>query len=272
MLVFPNSKINLGLRVLDKRVNGYHNIESIFYPIPYCDALEVIENDQNTDRFFYSGRPIPGDSKDNLISRAISILRQDHEIPFLDVYLHKNVAMGAGLGGGSADGTFMLKMLSDKYDLRLTPVDLEKLALMLGSDCPFFVANSPVLVTGRGEVMKPIDLDLSGKWLVLVTSEIHISTAAAYSNIVRSPFDRELEELIEAPISHWKKDMKNDFEGYAFQEFPELPSIKEALYSAGASYASMTGSGSAVFGIFESEPSAAQIDIHNRSELKIFQL
>ncbi len=272
MLVFPNSKINLGLRVLDKREDGYHNIESIFYPFPYCDALEVVENDLSNDRFFYSGRPIPGDSKDNLISKAIAALRQDYEIPFLDVHLHKNVAMGAGLGGGSADGTYMLKLISEKFNLALSHDSLESLALSLGSDCPFFVANRPVLVTGRGEIMKPIDLNLSGKWLVLVTSEIHISTGAAYSNIVRNPFKRDLEGIIEAPLDEWKQDMKNDFEGYAFQQFPALGSIKQALYDAGASYASMTGSGSAMFGIFEQEPDSAQIEIPQKGELQIFKL
>lgn len=261
MLVFPNSKINLGLSVLDKREDGYHNISSVFYPIPYQDVLEVVVSENGQDNFHYSGRSIPGNPTNNLCAKAVEILRKSFEFPFISVYLHKEIAMGAGLGGGSADASYLLKVMNDLFQLGLSDDELKIYALQLGSDCPFFIDNKPLGVTGRGEVFEPTQIDLSGRYLVLVSSEIHISTADAYQHIQRNPeLNDPIEVVNQFPITQWKDKLKNDFEGYAFQTFPILEKTKSDLYQMGAQYASMTGSGSSIYGIFESMPATSELE------------
>ena len=256
MVVFPNAKINLGLNVLGRRSDNYHDISSVFLPINLRDGLEFIEKSTNqVDTITFSGLPVPGNAADNLCLKALKLVREAHKIPPLQIHLHKVIPMGAGLGGGSADGTFFIKALNSYFNIGLSQTKLKNLALQLGSDCPFFVDNVPVAVSGRGEEMEKIPVDLKGKIVVVVSSEAHISTADAYKNIMLSMPDSAAGEVVQKmKLSEWKDHLTNDFEPYAFQIFPHLKAVKETLYLAGAEFAAMTGSGSAVFGIFEQLP------------------
>ncbi|HET8859167.1 4-(cytidine 5'-diphospho)-2-C-methyl-D-erythritol kinase [Marivirga sp.] len=250
MLKFPNAKINLGLNITAKRADGYHNIESCFYPIPLKDALEIIPSKKLS--FETTGLAIPGNSDDNLVLKAYELLKADFELPPVDIILHKNIPMGAGMGGGSADGAFMLTLLNEYFELNISIEKLESYALKLGSDCPFFIENKPKLVSGRGELFENTSLDLFGHHLALVYPDIHISTAEAYSGVKPQMPEISVEEIIEHhPIVEWKGKLKNDFEEGIFKKYPELQKIKNKFYDAGAIYASMTGSGSTMFGIFD---------------------
>ena len=249
MIAFPNAKINLGLNVVSKRDDGYHAIESCFYPIPWYDSLEVIEA---TSFSFHSyGLGIPGDPNNNLCVKAYQLLKEDFDIPPIELHLLKQIPMGAGLGGGSADGAFTLKLISDLFDLGLTTSMLESYALKLGSDCPFFIQNQPSIAMGRGEELHPIELDLSGKFLGIYNPGIHVSTKEAYEGIVPQETDVPISEIIPQPLSVWKNLLGNDFEKSIFPNHPTIAQLKEEMYEAGAIYASMTGSGSTVYGIFE---------------------
>lgn len=253
MVVFPNAKINLGLNIVEKRLDGYHNIESCFYPIPLTDAMEVIESDMLS--FTSSGIPIPGEPENNLCLRAYELLKEQYNLPPVAIHLHKHIPIGAGLGGGSADGAFMLKLLNEKFELDLDNPTLEKLARLLGSDCPFFIENKPVYVEGSGNVFSPIEISLKGKYLVLVMPEVHVSTAEAYSGITPQKPEADLKSNLEQKeVGQWQNEIKNDFETSVFGKYPELESIKNELINAGALYASMTGSGAAIFGIYKNEP------------------
>jgi 4-diphosphocytidyl-2-C-methyl-D-erythritol kinase len=253
MISFPNAKINLGLDVLEKRQDGYHNISSIFYPVrELYDVLEIIPGNSAEDQYFFSGLSIPGDQSDNLIVKALGLIRKDFEIPSLDIYLHKVIPMGAGLGGGSSDGSFMLKILNDLFSLKLNKRELESLALELGSDCPFFIENKPVLAEGRGELMTAVPLKLDGYFIALAFSDVHISTAEAYRNVSRKSESIIGDFIEEKPdYDRWRREMVNGFEPYALSKYPQLKKVKEYFYEQGAVYSSMTGSGSAVYGIFE---------------------
>ncbi len=256
MVLFPNAKINLGLNVTDRRNDGYHNILSVFYPVGLCDVLEFVKNkNSDTDSITYSGLPIPGNPAENLITKALILIREIEFIPPLEIHLHKIIPMGAGLGGGSADGTFFLKALNQQFQVGLTDEKLEELALKLGSDCPFFVQNNPLSVSGRGEHFEDIDVNLTGKYIVLVFSDLHISTGAAYREMdLKEPTIPPAEVVSTLNIDEWSKFLTNDFEDYAFAEHPELKKIKSHLYELGAIYASMTGSGSTIYGIFDAVP------------------
>ena len=254
MLTYPNCKINIGLRVMDKRKDGYHNLESVMVPVPLYDALEIIEN-KNTTRtkvsFGSSGLDIPGELNNNLCFKAYTILDKVLDIPPIKMQLHKVIPMGAGLGGGSSDGAFALTLLNELFSLKLNNTQLKKYALQLGSDCPFFMNNTPAFVSGRGEKMKKINLDLNGLHLIIIYPGIHISTAEAFKSILPNSNDYPLVELPNLKMNSWKKKIENDFEAYAFAKYPLLEKIKEDLYKKGALYASMSGSGSALFGLFE---------------------
>jgi 4-diphosphocytidyl-2-C-methyl-D-erythritol kinase len=252
MVVFPNAKINLGLQITGKREDGYHNILSCFYPLPWCDILEIIESQQF--KLESSGIPIPGKPEDNLCVKAYQMLKKDFQLPPVHIYLHKQIPMGAGLGGGSADASFVLKCLNELFHLFLDDSLLEEYALQLGSDCPFFINNQPVLASGRGEEFEPIALNLSGKYVVMVTPPVHISTAAAYAGIQPRQPEVSIKEILETqPIHLWKDRITNDFEASVFQQYPQIAETKERLYTMGALYASMSGSGASVYGIFEVE-------------------
>ena len=249
MIVYPNAKINIGLNVLEKQADGYHKLSSVFYPVnELCDMLEILPAKHFS--FSSSGIAIPGNS--NICVKAFELLKADFEIENVIMHLHKQIPIGAGLGGGSADGAFALKALNEIFKLELSIIELEDYALQLGADCPFFIENSPKYITGIGEKMRNINLDLSSYKLKFIYPELHISTAEAYGGIIPSQPKKNLLDLINQPIENWKKSVKNDFEVAAFAKYPELAKMKEQLYADGAIYASMTGSGSVIYGVFVS--------------------
>lgn len=259
MITFPNAKINLGLSIIRKRNDGYHDIETCMVPIPLYDALEMIENSKKTT-WESTGLTIPGNEKDNLILKAYSYLKKDFpNLPHLSIHLHKNIPMGAGLGGGSADGAFALTLMNNLFDLILDDYFLEEYAAKLGSDCTFFIKNTPQIATGRGDVLEPIALDLKGNYIVVVNPGIHISTKEAYAGITPAPSKTDLKNLL-MDKSRWKQELINDFEASIFPNHPEIAVLKEKLYSQGAYYAAMSGSGSSVFGLFEEKPSSQEWD------------
>ena len=246
MIVYPNAKINIGLNVLEKRSDGYHELSSVFYPVKELyDILEIIPS---TDfSFSSSGISIPGEN--NICTNAFDLLKADFGIGNVKIHLHKQISIGAGLGGGSADGAFTLKALNELFDLKLSNFQLEKYALQLGADCPFFIDNTSKLVEGIGEKMINIDLDLSQFEIKLINPEIHISTKEAYTGVAPQNPELSVEEIIKIPIKEWKGKLKNDFEISAFEKYPQLAKMKEKLYADGAIYASMTGSGSVLYSL-----------------------
>ncbi|MCW3465462.1 4-(cytidine 5'-diphospho)-2-C-methyl-D-erythritol kinase [Chitinophaga nivalis] len=249
MIVFPNCKINLGLYITARRADGFHDLETVFYPLPVQDALEVIT--PGTLQFTSSGIPIPGDQDSNLCLRAFHLLQQDFPaLQPVNIHLHKHIPIGAGLGGGSADAAFMLRLLDHKFQLGLSEEQLTAYAAHLGSDCPFFIPNKPCFATGRGEILEPIALDLSGYSFQLIYPAIHVNTGWAFKQLTPRVPAHSLREMIQLPVSDWKEVISNDFEGPVFQAHPVLATIKAQLYAAGARYAAMSGSGSAVVGIF----------------------
>ena len=253
MITFPNAKINLGLQITEKLANGYHAINSVFYPIPLQDVLEFTEAKKTS--FSSSGINIPGDAKQNLVLKAYQLIKKDFQLPQLDIHLLKNIPIGAGLGGGSADGAFMLNALNEHFQLFLDDSFLETYAEQLGSDCPFFISNQAAYATGTGTDLEPFAFSLEGFWMVLINPGIHISTAAAYSGVKPKSPDTDLIELLHSmDFERWKNELKNDFEESIFIQAPEIGKLKASLYDQGASYAAMTGSGSSVFGIFDQKP------------------
>ena len=255
MLTYPNAKINLGLNVVERRKDGYHNIETVFYPIGLSDILEVEPSETCQDYIFSSsGIELGGDPEDNLIVKAYRLLRSEYQFPAVDISLIKQIPFGAGLGGGSSDAAFMLKALNEMFELKITTKKLEKYAAMLGADCPVFIKNKPIFATGTGNVFTPIELSLKGYYLLLIKPEVHVSTPEAYSLVVPEKPETSLVELIKQPISEWKNTIRNDFEKSVFSRYPAIKEIKQELYKMGAIYASMSGSGSSVYGIFQSTP------------------
>ena len=253
MISFPNAKINLGLNIIEKRSDGYHNISSCFYPVPINDVLEINLSDKFD--FKISGTPIPGNKNENLVVKAYKLLKKDFNLPEVAIHLHKNIPLEAGLGGGSSDGGFALKMLNEFFDLYLDDSVLEDYAGMLGSDCPFFIYNEPMLVGGRGEEMNAIKLDLKGYYICILKPQLSISTKEAYQGVKPSKPDYPIQSIIiSKPVVKWKNFLKNDFEAPMLKKYPELSSLKDRLYDMGAEYASLTGSGSAIYGLFNAEP------------------
>lgn len=257
MIAFPNAKINLGLHILRKRPDGYHDISGLFYPIPLKDVLEIIEATKLS--FTSSGLPIPGNPASNLCLKAYQLINADHDIPPVAMHLHKVIPMGAGLGGGSADGAFMLKMLNEKFSLGLSVSQLEAYAARLGSDCPFFINNQPALASGRGTELSAHNLNLSGYFLALVFPGVHIGTAEAYTGVKPNDQREDPGTVLNSAVASWKNRLVNDFEASVFPKYPALQAIKDALYMAGAEYASMTGSGSTLYGLFRNRPDLSQL-------------
>jgi 4-diphosphocytidyl-2-C-methyl-D-erythritol kinase len=257
MVVFPNAKINLGLRITSKRSDGYHNLDTVFYPIGLCDVLEVVQHPSQEIIFKSSGKKIEGSIDQNLCVKAYHLLKNDFpQLPGIQIHLHKHIPMGAGMGGGSADGAFMIKLLNEKFKLGLDHEKMEGYALQLGSDCPIFIKNKSCYATGRGEEMEEIQLDLSSYFILLISPGIHVSTAEAFKNVSPDSSIRSCKEIIQQPIDNWKDALINDFEKSVFLLHPVLKEIKEDLYAKGAIYASMTGSGSSFYGIFTSAPNS----------------
>lgn len=251
MVSFPPCKINLGLHVLRRRNDGYHDIDSVFYPVPWTDILEILPSDSFS--FTQSGIAVPGDAKNNLCVRAYERLRLAHQIGPVQMHLHKIIPMGAGLGGGSSDGAHTLRVLNRVFQLKLNEKQLREHASALGSDCSFFIFDQPMLGQGRGEVLSPLPLLLRGYYLVVVKPDVHVSTAEAYRAITPRSDRTALETMLKAPISDWKDFLENDFEKSVFAQFPVIRKLKELMYSLGAVYASMSGSGSSVYGLFENK-------------------
>lgn len=253
MISFPNAKINLGLNVVEKRTDGYHNLETVFYPIPIKDALEVSAASNKTiECELHIAEPIAGcEAKDNLVVKAYNLLKNDYrQLPGIDVYLLKRIPMGAGLGGGSSDASFMIKLLNEQFRLGISIDKMERYAALLGADCALFIQNKPAYATGIGDILNPISLSLKGYHIIIVKPDVFISTAAAYSMITPQKPVLHLTDIIHAPIGTWKDTMINDFEKGITLQFPEIGKIKNKLYDYGAVYASMSGSGSSVYGLF----------------------
>jgi len=249
MIVFPNAKINIGLNVVSQRPDGFRNLESCFYPVSWCDALEILPAAQTN--LTLSGIPVPGATGTNLCLKTYQLLKADFDLPPVAMHLHKNIPIGAGMGGGSADAAFALRLLNDLFKLNIPTAQLETYARQLGSDCAFFIQNRPVFAIERGDVFKSIEINLTGYECLVVYPAIHITTAEAYSQVVPQMPEQPLLDLLKEDINTWKSTVKNSFEIALFPHYPILADIKNKLYHEGAIYASMTGSGSAIFGIFE---------------------
>ena len=252
MVVFPNAKINLGLNIVKKRQDGYHELETFFYPVPWQEALEIVEAEKT--KVAVSGIEVPNDG-DNIVLKAYQLLKSDYDLSPVQIHLHKVIPIGAGLGGGSADAAFTLKLLNNLFELGLSDTQQMKYAVSLGADCAFFIKNKPMLATGIGEQLTEVEISLEGKFILLVYPDIHISTKEAFSNITpQNPTIRIHQILTKEKIHDWKHMLKNDFEPGLFEKYPILRELKQQLYDSGAIYASMSGSGSCMYGIFEENP------------------
>jgi 4-diphosphocytidyl-2-C-methyl-D-erythritol kinase len=303
MICFPNAKINIGLHIISRREDGYHNIETVFYPIGLKDALEIVPTctdeisastspdvpfpaDNNNVRFanagsglttrtaepgepgepgeepmlslpyrfFQTGNVIQGNEADNLVIKALKLISTEKEIPPVDIHLLKKIPLGAGLGGGSSDAAFMLRLLNNNFRLGYSDKELMQLAARLGADCSFFIHNRPAFAGGIGDLLEPIKLDLTSWFLLLVKPDVVVNTKEAYAMITPRHPELSLKEIVKKPVTEWRGLMKNDFESPVFKKYPEICRIKQQLYDLGAVYASMSGSGSSVYGFFHSEP------------------
>ena len=262
MLTFPCAKINLGLNITSKREDGYHNLETIFYPVPLTDALEVklMHDDFPSDEpcdLKITGNAVDCDEKNNLVVKAYTLLAQDFKLPRVHTHLVKRIPMQAGLGGGSADGAFMIRLLDERFRLNMGIAEMERYASRLGSDCAFFITTEPSFATGRGEVLEPVNIaeqNLQGYYIAIVKPAIAVSTREAFKQIICRQPEHCCRDIVRQPIETWKTVLTNDFEEPAFKQHPELADIKQRLYDLGAVYAQMSGSGSAFFGLFRTEP------------------
>jgi 4-diphosphocytidyl-2-C-methyl-D-erythritol kinase len=249
MISFPNAKINLGLRVQKKRPDGFHEIESCFQPIQWNDILEIVESGE--ENLTFSGLKIPGPKEDNLCWKAYMSIKEKYSIPPVHIHLHKVIPMGAGVGGGSSDAAFTIKTLNNLFSLYISIEEMETFATQIGSDCPFFIKNETAIATGRGTILNQFNPELSGMKIILVNPGLPVSTAKAYGGIsIVNSNPGDIQHILYTPVEQWKDALKNDFEEYVFQKHPEIQILKNKLYEAGAVYASMTGSGATVFGIF----------------------
>ena len=270
MIAFPNCKINLGLHVISRRQDNYHDLETVFYHLNFTDALEIVSSESNTNELTVTGLEVSND-QNNLCNKAYHLLKNDFpKLSFIKMHLHKSIPVGAGLGGGSADAAFTLKLLNEKYSLGISDNKLKSYALQLGSDCPFFLYNEPRFASGRGEQLELLHLSLSSYKLILINPGIHIDTSWAYSQIEPAIPKQSIKEVIKQPIETWKHALTNDFEMPVFKKYPEIENIKKILYQSGAIYASLTGSGSTVYAIFKSE--VINVPIPNNYFTKIIDL
>lgn len=267
MTVFPCSKINLGLNIVSKRSDGYHNLETVFYPIPLCDALEVKRMDddfisETACDLKITGNAIECSEADNLVVKAYHLLAQEYSLPRIHIHLYKNIPSQAGLGGGSSDAAYMIRLLDERFRLNLGLAEMERLAARLGADCPFFITASPVFATGIGDILEPIAKDedfLHGYHILIVKPDIAVSTQEAFRNISVSTPKKSIKEIVRQPIETWKNELVNDFELTVFGVHQEIGAIKQKLYDVGAVYAQMSGTGSAVYGLFAELPQ----DVHS---------
>ncbi len=265
MIVFPPAKINLGLQVLRLRDDGYRDIRTVMLPVPLHDVLEAIVDPALAPGevvFTRSGRPVPGDPDQDLCARAVRQLAQRKALPGLRLHLHKVIPMGAGLGGGSSDGAHTLLLLNDLLSLELPADELHDMAAALGSDCPFFLRPGPQLAEGRGERLTPVEIKLSGWWLVVANPGVHVGTAEVYANTPLGPDAEDLIALVGSPPTAWPGRLVNDMETYVLKAYPQVAALKRSLEEAGATYAAMSGSGASVFGLFRERPGLADMDQH----------
>ena len=252
MITFPNAKVNLGLNIVERRPDGYHNIETVFYPIPLTDVLEIVPATGETSLTCY-GNSVDCPAEKNLVMRAYRLLQERYDLPPVEMYLYKHIPDGAGLGGGSSDAAHALMMLNDMFELDLTDAELAAMAVTLGADCAFFIYNRPMMATGIGDVLSPVEVDLKGKNLLLVKPPVGVDTRTAYSRVTPQVPEMALTDIISRPVASWDGLLINDFEPSVFTALPQLWLIKASLIDAGAQYAAMSGSGSTVFGIFDSD-------------------
>jgi 4-diphosphocytidyl-2-C-methyl-D-erythritol kinase len=258
MINFPNAKINIGLNITKRRPDGYHDLETVFYPIKINDVLELIESDELS--FEASGLGIPGRVEDNLCIKGYHLLKKDFDLPPVKIHLHKHIPIGAGLGGGSADAAFFIRLMDQKFSLGLSDEGMMDYARQLGADCAFFIRNEPVFAFEKGDRFEKVDFSLSGYKLILVMPQAHVSTAEAYRGVKPAPVSRSLKELISLPVTEWKYFIKNDFEESIFTNHPVIRGVKAALYEAGALFANMSGSGASVYGIFKETPNLSSLE------------
>lgn len=257
MIYFSPAKINIGLQILNKRTDGYHNIQSVMHPVGLCDILEIniLPTADKGFLFSQSGIRFEGDQEDNLCLQAMELFRKETQIPPVQMHLHKQIPVGAGLGGGSSNASTTLLGLNALADNPLSVKQLGELAAILGSDCPFFLDPQTMLMEGRGEILSPLFLSMEEIYLVLLFPEIHVSTQDAYAGVIPAIPPLQLKELIKEPLSRWEELIENDFEKSVFKRYPQLVSLKRELYSSGATYASLSGSGSSLYGLFKERPS-----------------
>ncbi|QJD98459.1 4-(cytidine 5'-diphospho)-2-C-methyl-D-erythritol kinase [Mucilaginibacter robiniae] len=267
MITFPNAKINLGLNITERREDGYHNLETVFYPVQIKDALEIVESKMLS--FQSSGIAIPGNPESNLCLKAYHLLKKDYDIPPVSIHLHKHIPIGAGLGGGSADAAFFVKLVNQHFNLSLSNEAMMEYARQLGADCAFFIENKPVFAFEKGDRFEPVQVDLSAYVIVLIMPPVHVSTAEAYGGIKPAPASRPLQELIQLPVTEWRHHIKNDFEINIFKHHPIISNVKNALYKAGALYASMSGSGASVFGLFKQTPNLKHLELQHQMYLSV---
>lgn len=256
MIFFSPAKINLGLQILEKRDDGFHNLCSVMYPLPLCDIIEIsqLPGQETPMQFSQSGISVEGDPEENLCVKAWSLMSAEQPLPNLAIHLHKQIPVSAGLGGGSSNASTVLNALNAFTASPLSSEELKELAEQLGSDCPFFLQKRPMIMEGRGELLSPVEVSLETYYLVLLFPEIHISTAEAYSTVSPLIPEVHLRQEIEVPAALWKDRIINDFEISIFERYPQLPAYKQSLYQAGAVYASLSGSGSSIYGIFKKRP------------------
>ena len=262
MITFPNIKINLGLSITEKRPDGYHNLETVFYPVALEDALEIRTNPEAQQKFtlHQHGMEIAGNPENNLVVKAYLLLDKEFHLPPVEIHLYKHIPSGAGLGGGSSDAAFMLKLLNEHYNLQLSDNQLEDYAATLGADCAFFIKNTPTYAEGIGNIFSPIELSLKGYRIMIVKPDVFVSTREAFANIRPHRPEYPVREVIRRPVAEWKDTLINDFEASVFPQYPVIVEIKEELYHEGAIYASMSGSGSSVFGLFAAGTTLPEID------------
>jgi 4-diphosphocytidyl-2-C-methyl-D-erythritol kinase len=256
MITFPSAKINLGLYITERRTDGYHNLETCFYPIPWFDALEIVAQDAEngnpakSDSFTITGMQFEGNTNDNLVMKALFALRKHYPtIPTSRIWLQKVIPTGAGLGGGSADAAFMLKLVNTYYQLGATEGFLEEVAASLGADCPFFIRNKPMYAEGIGTTLSPIELSLTGWYFTIIKPEVSVSTALAYKSVQPRKPETYLKGILQRSVEEWQGQLINQFEETVFPAYPSIAALKEAFLAAGATYASMSGSGSSVFAL-----------------------
>lgn len=251
MITFPNAKINLGLNIVERRADGYHNLETVFYPIGLNDVLEIVPARGDESTLTTYGNPVDCPVEKNLVMKALRLMQKHYDVPEVDIYLYKHIPDGAGLGGGSSDASSTMLMLNDMFNLGVEREELARHAATLGADCPFFIYNRPMMATGIGDVLSPIDVNLKGLYLLLIKPDVSVPTKVAYSRVTPAPSTSNLENDLAASVSQWSGVVKNDFEQSVFAHYPKLAQIKTTIKNSGALYASMSGSGSSIFGIFD---------------------